>query len=328
MRKAWSIVMLALWCTSLVGCNQMGVQQNAGSAFEQIRDRFMEEKAFSFHGRTKLVTGDTAYGNAVNFSGRKEGDDMLMKVDVSVPEQKQLKSLSLLKKNQQLYVLSDGAEDWVEASGGDTVFRQELNNWDPVFAMEQMNELKKSVLPLNDRNQEDDIEAVRVILDSTRLKSWLADQMKSQTRATTQSQGSPKLQVEALHQPRLKYALRLSDGAWNRPRSEAATVQSTEQPPVDEIIDQMELEAEYTIYYNRHTMLPVNMTMAIRSEYDANDQRIREYTQVETFFQNYGQRFSWPEPGQRGAGTGAGAGTDAGTGVSPGAGAGTGTNQQ
>ncbi|MEJ8543993.1 hypothetical protein [Brevibacillus borstelensis] len=296
MRKGWSIVMLALLCGCLTGCNQMGVKQNADSAFEQVRDRFAEQQAFTFHGRTKLVTGDTASGNAVSFSGRKAGGDMLMRVDFAVPEQKQAKSLSLLSKNEQLYVKSEGSPDWKNTSGHDTVFRQEMSNWDPVFAMEQINEMKKSVLPLKDRAPDDDIEAVRILMDSTKLKNWLAEQMKSQASARTESfaAGASVMQTEAVHPPRLKYALKLSDGTWNRPRT-GATIQSTE-PPVDEIIDQMELEAEYTVYYNKNTMLPTNMTMSIRSEYDMNDQRVREYTQVETFLQNYGQVIPVPDP--------------------------------
>ncbi|MED2009092.1 hypothetical protein P4V39_13615 [Brevibacillus borstelensis] len=301
MRKGWSIVMLALLCGGLTGCNQMGVKQNADSAFEQVRDRFSEQQAFAFHGTTKLVTGDTANGNVVSFSGRKTGDDMLMRVDFAVPEQKQAKSVSLLSKNEQIYVRTEGSAGWKNTSGQDAVFRQEMNNWDPVFAMEQINQMKKSVLPLQDRAPEDDIEAVRILMDSTKLKSWLAEQMKSQASARTQSHagGAAVLQTEAIHQPRLKYALTLSDGTWNRPRT-GATIQATE-PPVDEIIDQMELEAEYTIYYNKNTKLPTNMTMSIRSEYDMNDQRVREYTQVETYLQNYGQAIPVPDPTAAGA---------------------------
>ncbi|USG67204.1 hypothetical protein NDK47_07920 [Brevibacillus ruminantium] len=295
MRKAWSIVLFSLWCTALAGCNQMGVKQNPESAFEQVRDRFMEQQTFSFHGRTKLMAGQSANGNLVNFTGQKQGADIAMKVDFSVPEQNQAKSLSLLKKDQQLYVMTEGTQGWQSAAGRDAVFRQELNNWDPVFAMEQMNEMKKSVIPLNNRHANNDLTAVRVVLDSAKLKSWLAEQMKEQTSATAQSEGMGVMQQgEAIHQPRVKYALSLSEGTWNRSRKGAMIQQA--DPRVDELINQMELEAEYTIYYNRHTMLPANMTMSIRSVYTANDQRIREYSQVETVLQNYGQPMTLPQP--------------------------------
>ncbi|WP_035299869.1 hypothetical protein [Brevibacillus thermoruber] len=283
MRKAWNFIFLPLLCAALAGCNTMGARPNAAAAFDQVRDRFAEQEAFAFYGQTKLLTGDTANGNVVSFSGRKHGDGILMNVNLSQPERKRVNTLSLLSRQQRLYVKQGSDREW-KSVGRDGSFRQELNNWDPVFAFRQMDELKKSVLPLTDRNMADDIEAVRVLLDSTRLKNWLAEQMKEQAGP----------HVQSAHQPRLKLAMMLSDGAWRAPRQGAA-IQAAE-PNVDEIIDQMELEAEYTVYYNKTTMLPTSLVMSIRSEYDANNQRVLEHAQVETFLQNYGQVPPLPEP--------------------------------
>ncbi|MBR8660900.1 MULTISPECIES: hypothetical protein [Bacillales] len=283
MRKALHFVFLPLLCAVLAGCNTMGDRPNAQAAYDQVRDRFAEQESFAFYGQTKLLTGDTANANVVSFSGRKHKEGILMNVKLSQPEQKRVQTLSLLSRQERLFVKQESDREW-KSAGLDGSFRQELNNWDPVFAFRQMDEMKKSVLPLTDRNTADDIEAVRVLLDSTKLKNWLAEQMKQQAG----------LHVQSAHQPRLKLAMTLSDGAWRALR-QGVSIQAAETN-VDEMIDQMELEAEYTVYYNKTTMLPTSLVMSIRSEYDANNQRVLEHTRVETFLQNYGQVQPLPNP--------------------------------
>ncbi|MFY0544611.1 hypothetical protein [Brevibacillus sp. H7] len=285
MRKLWTLFTGTLLIASLTGCNQMGQNaQDADAAYAQIRDRFQEQQAFSFYGRTKLLTGDTANGNVVNFSGQKQGDDLLMNVKLSFPERKRVDSMSILAKGQKLYARSGDRQGWRIVDGRDGSLRQELNNWNPSFNFQQMNEMKASVVTEVDRNPEDNLQAVRVLFDSTKLKNWLSQQMKEQTGT----------QIQTVHSPRLKLAMTLSDGDWKN-RRPGMTVQATE-PNIDQIIDQMELEAECSIYYDQTTMLPTSTVMSIRSQYDLNNQRVQEHSQVETFLQDYGQVRPLPDP--------------------------------
>jgi hypothetical protein len=66
-------------------------------------------------------------------------------------------------------------------------------------------------------------------------------------------------------------------------------------------VDQMDLEAEYTIYYDKSTMLPTSLLMSISSQYDMNDQRVQEHSQVETYIQNYGKVPPLPNPSGNGS---------------------------
>jgi hypothetical protein len=91
----------------------------------------------------------------------------------------------------------------------------------------------------------------------------------------------------------------LSDGLRRSARP-GARIQSAE-PNVNEMIDQMELEAEYTVYYNETTKLPTSLVMSIRSEYDLNDQRVQEHSQVETFILDYGNNRELPDPAKENA---------------------------
>ncbi|MCK9906257.1 hypothetical protein MXD63_40490, partial [Frankia sp. Cpl3] len=117
--------------------------------------------------------------------------------------------------------------------------QDELDNWNPVFSFRQIDDTRKRVLPIPDRNPADDIEAVRVLLDSDKLKSWLAHQMKKQTAATAQVQSST-------YMPKLKLALKLSDRDWRKHTSGAQIQAAPTRGDVDELIDLMQLEAEYT----------------------------------------------------------------------------------
>jgi len=282
MRKFWTIVAGTMLAVSLTGCNQAA--QQADTEYAQIRERFQQQQAFSFHGRTKLLTGDTANGNVVNFSGQKQGSDLLMNVKLSFPERKRVDSMSILAKDQMLYMMTGDNQGWRPVDGRDGSIRQELDNWNPVATFRQMDELKASVIPVDDRTPEDNLRAVRVLFDSTKLKQWLAQQMKSQAGTT----------IQTAHAPRLKLAMTLSDGEW-RNRKPGMSVQATE-PNIDQIIDQMELEAECTIYYDQTSMLPTSTVMSIRSQYDVNNQRVHEHSQVETFLQDYGRVKPLPAP--------------------------------
>ncbi len=285
MRKLWTLFTGTLLFASLAGCNQTG--QNAAeadSAYAQIYESFSQQQAFSFYGRTKLLTGDTANGNVVNFSGQKQGNDVLMNVKLSFPERKRVDSMSILSRGDQLYAKSGDNQPWRSIDGRDGSVRQELENWNPVVNFQQMDQMKASVIPVSDRNPEDDLAAVRVLFDSNKLKMWLAQQMKQQAGT----------RIQSVHAPRLKMAMTLSDGDW-KTRQPGMGVQSTE-PNIDQIIDQMELEAECTIYYNQNTMLPTSTVMSIRSQYDVNNQRVQEHSQVETFLQDYGHSRQLPDP--------------------------------
>jgi hypothetical protein len=282
MRRLWTLFTGTLLAASLAGCNQAA--QNADAEYAQIRDRFQEQQAFSFYGRTKLLTGDTANGNVVNFSGQKQGNDLLMNVKLSFPERKRVDSMSILAKKQTLYAMTGDNQGWRRVDGRDGSVRQELDNWNPIVTFQQMDEMKARVIPVDDRNPEDNLRAVRVLYDSNKLKHWLAQEMKKQTGA----------RVQTVHSPRLKLAMGLSDADW-RKRRPGVAVQATE-PNIDQIIDQMELEAECTIYYDQTSMLPRSTVMSIRSRYDVNDQRVYEHSMVETFLQDYGHTRPLPAP--------------------------------
>ena len=297
MRKRWTLCMMTLLCTALVGCNQMGVKQNAGSAYDQIRDNFSQQQSYAFYGRTKLLTANRSNANMVNFSGRKDGDAVYMKVKLSVPDEKRIDTLSLLHQGDKLYAKEDDNQDWKNVAKKDVALQQEMNNWSPVFSFQQMDDMKRNVRTLPDENPKDDLEAIRVTLDSAKLKSWLATQMREQTASGASIQSTPDFK----HKPKLKLAMALSGGAWQRTHAKQAgpTIQSkVVNPDVNEIVDQMDLEAEYTIYYNKTSMLPTNLTMSIRSVYDLNNQRVHEHSQVETYLQNYGRVQPLPTPAE------------------------------
>ncbi|GED69043.1 hypothetical protein BRE01_27450 [Brevibacillus reuszeri] len=297
MHKRWTLCMMTLLCTALVGCTHMGVKQNAGSAYDQVRDQFSTQQSYAFYGRTKLLTENSANANMVNFSGRKDGDAVYMKVKLSVPDEKRVDTLSLLHQGDKLYAKEGNDHDWKSVAPKNVALQQELNNWSPIFSFQQMDEMKKNVRTLPDENPNDDVEAIRITLDSAKLKTWLATQMREQTASAASIQSTPDFK----HKPKLKLAMALSDGAWQKTHAKQAgpSIQSKAKPDVNEIVDQMNVEADYTIYYNKKSMLPTNLTMSIRSVYDLNNQRVHEHSQVETFLQNYGRVQPLPTPAER-----------------------------
>ncbi|CAM3578358.1 hypothetical protein EDM52_19450 [Brevibacillus invocatus] len=290
MRKGWIICLVACVAMSLGGCGQMGVKQNAGTDFEQIRDHFANQQGYEFYGRTKLLTDNSANANMVNFSGRKDGDTVFMNVKLSVPEKKRVETLTLLDQGTTLYTKKDGAQEWVQSAGDDAALRQEMENWNPAFAFQQMSEMRKNVYPIQDNNVKDDQAMIRVVMDSAKLKGWLASQLQGQSGTHIQSLPSMNR-----HQPSMKLAMSLTKGDWRQP-GEGVSIQSTGKTDVQEIVDQMDLEAEYTILYQKSNKLPIRMTMSIRSQYDYKDQRIQEHSQVETYLQNYGKVKPVPDP--------------------------------
>lgn len=302
MRKGWTFgIMTTMLCSALVGCNQMGVKQDPSSAYDQVRDQFSSQPSYAFYGQTKLLTANSANANMVNFSGRKDGDAVYMKVKLSVPDEKRVDTLSLLNQGDRLYAKEGNEQDWRSVGTKDAALQQELNNWSPIFSFQQMDEMKKNVRTLPDENPDDDLEAIRVTLDSAKLKSWLATQMREQTGTGAGSGAGIQSTSDFHHKPKLKLAMALSDGKWKQSHAKQTgpSIQSKEKPDVENIVDQMDVEAEYTIYYNKKSMLPTNLTMSIRSAYDLNDQRVREHCQVETYLQNYGRVQPLPSPAEK-----------------------------
>lgn len=294
MRKGWTIGLVTLFCTAMAGCNQMGVKQNAGSAFDQVHDQFSAQDSYAFYGSTKLLTENSANGNAVNFSGRKDRDAVYMNVKLSVPEENRVETLSLLHRGDKLYAKQGSDPEWKDVAHAQAAFRQELDNWSPDYSFQQMAEMKRNVRPVPDENPNDDIEAVQVTLDPAKLKNWLVTQMNEQTGSHVQSTSA----ATSTHRPRVKLAMALSDGAWKKSATgqKGPRIQSANTPNLNEIVEQMDLNAEYTVHYNRKTMLPTTITMSIQSQYDLNGRRVREHSQVETYLQNYGQVKPVPDP--------------------------------
>ncbi|QRG66130.1 hypothetical protein [Brevibacillus choshinensis] len=299
MRKGWTICLVTLLCTAMGGCNQMGVKQSAGSAFEEVSDHFTTQDAYEFHGRTKLLTENSANGNVVNFSGRKDKEAVYMNVKLSVPEENRVNNLSLLNRGDKLYAKQGSDSSWKDVGQTKHGFQQEMDNWDPAYAFQQMAEMKKKVLPLPDENPNDDVEGVRVTLDSAKLKSWLVTQMSEQASGSQiQSTSS------AVYKPSVKLAMSLSDGAWKKSATghKGPRIQSQSAPNVSEIVDQMDVNAEYTVFYNKTSKLPTTISMSIQSQYDLKGQRVREHSQVETYLTNYGKVKPLPNPEESPAG--------------------------
>ncbi|MBY0086712.1 hypothetical protein HP567_023320 [Brevibacillus sp. M2.1A] len=289
MQKYWPICVMALACTVAVGgCNQMRVKQDANTTFEQVRDKFDAQKSYAFYGQTKLLTANSANANMVNFSGRKDGEAVYMNVKLSVPEENRVDNLSLLSQGDKLYTKDGQNEGWNHVAGDSPALHQEMNNWNPIASFQQIDDMKRNVRMLPDDNPKDDFEAIGVVLDSAKLKSWLVTQMQEQTKSGAKVQSIAGREKPYI--PKLKIAMSLSEGNWRGTPAHHSgpTIQSKKKVDVNELVNQMEVEAEYTIHYNKKTMLPTNMTMSIRSSYDLNDQRVKEHTQVETYLQQYG----------------------------------------
>ena len=292
MRKGWMTCLLAAALAAMGGCSQMGVKQNSSTDYAMVRDQFFAQQAYEFYGRTKVLSANSAYGNMVNFSGRKNGNSTYMNVRRSHPEQSRVQTLSLLDRNgTKLYAKLENDQAWREAGVQEAVFRQEWNNWDPAYAFTQMDEMKRRIIPVSNPNASKDVAAIQVVLDSAKLKNWLAAQLMEQEGVRVQSASS-----SLPYQPSVKLAWRLSRGSGFTADPTGAQVQSVSPADLNEILNRMNVEAMYTIYYNKSSMLPTSFTMSIRSAYNFRDQRVQEHSQVDTYLQNYGRTKSVPKP--------------------------------
>ncbi len=289
MKARWkcSSLLISLSMALIVGCGPQTQEQRVQSAqsdYQKIREQFVSQEGYSFHGRTKLLTGTTANANLVNFSGRVQGKDTIMNVKLSMPEQKRAKTLSLMSKDNRLFAKMEGTANWQPVNQNNLSFQQEFNNWDPKFCFKQMEELGSKITPLNEDLGNDNIRALRVTLDSSKLKSWLTSQLKRQnTSVQVQS-------VQAPHVARLPFAFTLTDGQMQR-RNAGFSIQQADAN-INDIVSGMDLEAEYTVYYEQSSMLPTKLVMDIRSEYVLNNQRVNEHSEVETYLLSYGQEYN------------------------------------
>lgn len=284
MRQIRGGLLLALALLLLTGCNARDDKTEAEVKYAQVRDHFLTQDAYSFYGRTKLVTGTTANSNLVNYSGVVQNKDVYLDVRLSYPDEKRVTTMSMVTRGPQLFARLNNGNGWSPVSGEDFSIRQEFENWNPILNVQQMDEMRSQVLPLRDRDTGDTLEAVRVLLDSDKMKKWLRSQIRHPQTMSTQS----------VHMPKLKAALSISD----QPKR-LGTAQIQSNPGTDNLenmIDNMELEAEYTVYYDKKHMLPTKMTMAIRSQYVYQNQNIVEHSEIETFLRNYGKTTTLPTP--------------------------------
>lgn len=287
MKRISSTISVLLSLLLLAGCGmQQQTKRSAENDFPLLKDQLLAEDSYEFYGRTKLLSDQEVNSNLVNFSGQKQAKDMVMHVKLSFPEQNRAQNMALLSKDRTLYAKLDADHGWKPVSDHDAAFTQEFNNWNPEFSFRQMEQIRMRVVPGPDNNPNDNIKVMRVHLDPAKLKSWLATQMKEQVGSQTRS----------VHTPRLKIAMKLSDGNWNKLPKELRVQSAAAHRTIDEIVNNMNIDAVCTISYDYHKMLPVYMEMSIRSAYDKDGQRVRENSQVETFFRNYGQGYQLPQP--------------------------------
>lgn len=292
MRKVRMLCLIAAALVFTGGCSEMRVRENSSTAYAMVRDKFAAQQSYEFYGRTKVLSANSANGNMVNFSGRKDGTAAYMNIRRSHPEQSRAQTLSLLDQDgKKLYARLENDKDWREAGLQEAVLRQEWNNWDPAYAFAQMDEMKQRIIPLTSLRSARDVAAIEVVLDSAKLKKWLASQLREQQGARVQSAASfwP-------YQPSVKLAWRLTRGSGFAAGSAGAQVQSAPPSDLNEILKRMDVEAKYTIYYNKSSMLPTSITMSIRSAYNFRDQRVQEHSQVDTYLQNYGRAKPIPRP--------------------------------
>lgn len=292
MKRMFGIMTVLLSLAVLAGCGaQQQTKQSAENDFPLMKDQLLAEKSYEFYGQTKLVSDPEVNNNLVNFSGQKQDADMLMKVKLSFPEQNRAEDLALLSKSDQLYAKRGQDQAWTQVGKNNVAFTQEFNNWNPEFSFRQMDEMRVRVVPGPDNNPNDSIKVMRVHLDPAKLKSWLSSQMKEQM-GTLQT----KAQTKAVRPPRLKMAMKLSDGDWNKLPQSAHVQSAANHRNIDDIIGNMDLDAVYTISYDYTNMLPTHMQMSIRSAYNKEGQRVVENSQIETYFRNYGRGYQLPDP--------------------------------
>lgn len=288
MKRTFGTISVLLSLAVLAGCGpRQQTTQSAENDFPLVKEQLLAEESYEFYGQTKLLAEPEVNSNLVNFSGQKQANDMLMKVKLSFPEQNRAQDLALLSKNSELYAKREQDPTWRKVSRDDTGFSQEFNNWNPEFTFRQMEEMRTRVVPGPDNNPNDTIKVMRVHLDSNKLKSWLSSQMKQQTAG---------VRVQSTHSPKLKIAMKLTDGIWKKPPEGVRVQTAATHRNIDEIINNMNIDAIYTISYDSKSMLPTYMEMSIRSAYDKEGHRIRENSQVETFFRNYGRGYQLPDP--------------------------------
>lgn len=285
MRQIRGGFLIALVLLLLTGCNaKVNNTASAEVKYAQVRDNFLSQSAYSFYGRTKLVTGTNSNSNLVNYSGVVQDKDVYLDVKLSYPDDKRVTTMSLLSKGPDLFAKVNNGSGWTPVQGHEFSLRQEFENWNPIVNVKQMNEMCAQVLPLKDKVTNDNLEAVRVVLDSGKMKEWLRNQVRQPQAASTQS----------VHAPKLKAALSISDHPKRLGTAQIASNPSNNN--LENMIDNMELEAEYTIYYHKKSMLPTQMTMAIRSQYVYENQNIVEHSEIETFLRNYGKPSQLPTP--------------------------------
>ncbi len=284
MRQIRGGLLVALALLLLTGCNARDNKADAEVKYATVRDHFLGQHGYSFYGQTKLVTGSTTNSNLVNYSGVVQGKDVYLDVRLSYPEGKRVTTMSILSRGPELFARVNNGKGWIPVHGQDFSIRQEFENWNPIQNVQQMDQMRAKVLPLRDRDTDDNLEGVRVLLDSGKLKSWLRDQIHRQQSMST----------ESVHMPKMKMALSLSEHPHRLGKAQIQSVQETNS--LENMIDNMELEAEYTLFYDKVKMLPTKMTMAIRSQYVYGNQNVVEHSEIETFFRDYGRSARLPTP--------------------------------
>ncbi|MFM1654396.1 hypothetical protein ACI7RC_20215 [Brevibacillus sp. B_LB10_24] len=286
MKQMRNGICLVLALAIAAGCSQVKTAQSPEAEFMQVRNQLLSENSYSFYGTTRALTGNTAEASPVTFYGHKQGSDMVLNVNIADPDRKHSKNMSLLSQGRTMYVKQSDQQEW-EPVGGDHIgLIQEFANWNPVTNFLQMDGMRTKVLPVRDGVRTDNVQAMRVLLNSDKLKELLARQLKEQASS----------RVQSVHLPKQKWAWQLSARDWRRNESGAHIQAEQSHRDIDELLNNMVLDAECTLYYDKQTKLPIHTLMRIHSRYDLNGQRVYEHSEVDTYLQNYGKTYNLPNP--------------------------------
>lgn len=283
MQMTRGLLILFVSVLLLSGCSTFGTTENVQKEYAAVNRTFKEQKNYQFHGQTRLLTGSDTNGNAVTFSGQVNEGDVLLNLQYSDPDRKRVENVSLLSGRNGMFVQREN-QAWRHA-GLDGLVRQEFANWNPLSVWQQMDMMKTNILPLQDNDKEDNVKAIRVLVDSRRLKEWLTSALKERFSQRVQS---------TTVVPRVKYAMTLSQG-MGLGEARTQNVATITREEIDELVNQMELEAEYTVFYDVITKLPLEIDTNIRSDYHIRGQRIVEHTKIQTFLRNYGTPGNLPD---------------------------------
>ncbi len=273
-----TLVVLTVGCTVSPQTNE----ENINTVQSTILEKMANQKHYTFQGKTSVTLSEKMMEDVVQFNGFIHNkDNMYMDLSIASIEGMPEEKMQFIQYPDKMMVKYSKGEEWEQIGTQDQTLFYELKNWNPEFFLTM---IAKNSIHTERLDKKESSEGLLIQLNQKSMKELIVNQLRNVLNGG--------LSEEEMKE--MKENLGLTDEEITQMREELdKQLQATEEQ-IDEMVNTMDVEASFTVYYDPANMLIQQIVQHINTNYQLQGEEFQEMMIVDIQFSNYGEERTLP----------------------------------